>query len=86
MTPVDEVIMTTVRTMAENHDLKKSVSNVLDVETNPKKAFMLWFSSEALAIPDPRWNAFKQEAIWLLEQYELYQPPPMPPPAMVPGE
>ena len=54
MTPVDEAIMSMVPTMTENQDLKKTVSNMLDVE-NPKKAFMLWFSSEALDIYDPRW-------------------------------
>ena len=75
-----------VHTMAETQDLKNTVSNILDVQTNPKKAFMLWFSSEVLAILDPRWNAFKHETIQLLEQYELYQPPTqMPPPTNVPG-
>ena len=68
MIPVDDAIMTMVHTMSENQDLKKSVSNVLDVEKNPKKAFMLWFSAEALAIPDPRWNDFKHKTIQLLQQ------------------
>ena len=67
MTPVDEAIMTMVCTKAENQDLKNSVSNVLNVQMNPKKAFMLWFLSEVLAIPDPKWNAFKHEAIQLLQ-------------------
>ena len=57
--------MMIVHTMAKNQDLMNSISNVLDVQTNPTKAFMLWFSSEPLAIPDPRWNAFKHEAIQL---------------------
>ena len=60
--------MLMVRTVKENQDLKKTVSNVLDVEKNPKKAFVLWFSSEALAIPDQRWQDFKHEAIILLQQ------------------
>ena len=51
--------MPLVCTMKENQDLKKTVSKVLDVEKNPKKAFVLWFSSEALAIPDQRWQDFK---------------------------
>ena len=46
LNPVDEAIMTMVHTLTENQDLKKSISNVLYVEKNPKKAFMLWFSSE----------------------------------------
>ena len=54
--------------MKENHDLKKTVSNVLDVEKKPKKAFVFWFSSEELAIPDQRWQDFKHEAIILLQQ------------------
>ena len=73
MTPVDEAIMTMVRTMPQTHYLRNSVTQVLDVQTNLRKAFCLWFSSEALAIPDPRWNAFKHEAIQLLENYELYR-------------
>ena len=52
---VDEDIMSMVHTMKENQDLKNSVSDVLDVEKNPKKAFILWFSSEVLAILDHMW-------------------------------
>ena len=46
--------MSMVHTMKENQDLKKIVSNVLNVEKNPKKAFILWFSSEVQAILDHR--------------------------------
>ena len=69
LNPVDEATMSMVRTMTENQDLKKTISNVLDVEKKTKKAFMLWFSSEALAIHDQRWQDFKHEAIILLQQY-----------------
>ena len=75
MTPVDEAIMTMVHTMTKNQDLKKNISNILDVEKNPQKAFVLWFSCEVLAIPDRRWQDFKSEAIKLLQLYEQYQPP-----------
>ena len=78
--------MSMVRTVKENQDLKKTVNNVLDVEKNPKKAFVLWFSSEALAIPDQRWQGFKHKAIILLQQYEQDLPlTRMLPPAMVPA-
>ena len=39
---------------------------------------------EAMAIPDHWWNAFKHEAIQLLQQFKYYQPGQMPPPLMVP--
>ena len=74
--------MSTVHTMKENQDLKKTISNVLDVEKNPTKAFMLWFSSEVLAIPDTRWQDFKHDAIILLQQYEQDLPPTRIPPAV----
>ena len=62
--------------MKESQELKKSVSNMLEVEKNPKKAFILLFSSESLAIEDHRWKDFKHQAIWLLQQFEWdYQPP-----------
>ena len=79
--------MSMVHTMKENQDLKKTVSNVLDVEKNSKKAFVLWFSSEALAIPDHRWQDFKHQAIVLLQEYKQDLPPTrMLPPAMVPPQ
>ena len=62
--------MSIVRQMKENQELKKSVSDLLEVEKNPKKAFVLWFSSEALAIEDHRWKEFKCQAILLLQQFE----------------
>ena len=41
---VDEAIMSMVHQMKENQELKKSVSDVLEVEKNPKKAFGLVYN------------------------------------------
>ena len=80
--------MLMVRTMKENQDPKKTVSDMLDVEKNPKKAFILWFSSEAMAILDYRWQDFKHQAIVLLQEYEQddLQPTQMLPSQMVPPQ
>ena len=56
---VDEAIMSMVGQKKENQELKKSISDLFGVEKNPKKAFVLWFSSEALAIEDNKWKEFK---------------------------
>ena len=43
--PVDEAIITMVKSLAQNQDLQSSVTKVLDVQTNPTKAFCMWFTS-----------------------------------------
>ena len=53
MTPVDEAIIMMVRSLAQNQDLRNSIIQVLDVQMNPRKAFCVWFTSEAMAIPEP---------------------------------
>ena len=37
---MDEAIVSMVRTMNENQDLKKTVSDILNVEKNPEKSFI----------------------------------------------
>ena len=66
MTPVDEAIMMMVQSMAQNQDLRNSITQVLDVQSNPRKAFCVWLTSEAVAIPDHRWGTFKTQASLLL--------------------
>ena len=68
--------MTMVRTMAQTQDLRTSVTQVLDVQKNPKKAFCVWFTSEAMAIMDHQywWGTFKQQTIQLLQQFKYYLP------------
>ena len=85
---VDKAIRSMVRQRKENQERKKSVSDVLEVEKNPKKAFVLWFSSRALVIEDHRWKEFKCQAILLLLQFEQDNQPPtrMPPLQMVPPQ
>ena len=63
MTPMDEAIVTMVNTMAQTQDLRASVTQVLDVQKNPGKAFCVWFTSEAMAVLDHWWSTFKQQAI-----------------------
>ena len=71
---MDEAILTMVRSLAQNQDLQNSVTQVLDFQMNPRKAFCVWFTSESMAIPKHRWGAFKTQAIQLLQQFEYYQP------------
>ena len=82
MTPVDEAIITMVRSLAQNQDLRNTVTQVLDVQMNHRKAFCVWFISEAMAIPEHWWGIFKRQAIQLLQHVEYYQPGQMPPPVM----
>ena len=77
--------MSMVGTTRENSALKKNIVDVLDVEKNQKKAFVLWFSLEVLAIPDHRWPDFKCWAILLLEWDEDDMPPPQMIPPQQPG-
>ena len=65
-----------VHQMKENQELKKGISDMLEVEKNPKKAFVLWFSSEMLATEDHRSKYLKHQAIWLLQQFQWDDQPP----------